>query len=258
MTYTLITGASKGIGKAFAYECAAKGMNLILVARSEQLLADLAKDLLSRYTIQVHFLAADLIAADGPTKVFEWLKSKQFDVDMLINNAGMGFHGKFEEQPLSKHLEVMHLNMDSMVCMAHEFLNNSNPQVKRYILNVVSMGAFTPIPYMAIYGASKAFMLSFSKALRYELKKQNVFVSALCPGGVATEFFGPAQMDSIAKKTANLMSSAEDVARQGLAGVLSNKAVVVPGFINRVGTTLMGFAPESIVLAQTGKMYKPD
>ncbi len=256
MQYTLITGASKGLGKAFAYDCAARGMNLLLVARSAHLLEPLAADL-QKYKVDVQILSCDLLDHVAYRKIFDWIKEKGFKVNMLVNNAGMGFYGQFDEQPLDKHLQVMHLNMDAMVKLAHEFLVSTTDKERRYILNVVSMGGFLPVPYMAIYAASKAFMLSFSKALRYELRSKNVYVSALCPGGVDTEFFGPAQMDKIAKKTANLMMSAEAVAKEGIDAVLANKMEVVPGLTNKIGAFASKHAPEGLVISQAGRLYKP-
>lgn len=256
MQYTLITGASKGLGKAFAYDCAKRGLNLLLVARSAHLLEPLAGDL-RKLNVQVDTHSCDLLDHVAYRKVFDWIKSKGYSVNMLINNAGMGFYGQFDEQPLDKHLEVMHLNVDAMVKMVHEFLANSDAAQKRYILNVVSMGAYLPVPYMAIYAASKAFMLSFSNAIRFELKEKNVNVSALCPGGVETEFFGPAQMDKIAKKTANLMMTADVVAKQGMDGLFKNKREVVPGFTNKIGAFASKHGPQDLVIAQAGRLYKP-
>src|SRR5687767_13181812 len=125
MDFTLITGASKGIGKAFAYECAGRGMNVILTARSSHLLDELAADL-SKKNIAVHTHTADLLDHAVHKKIFGWISENGWNVNMLINNAGMGYYGKFNEKPLEKHLEVMHLNMDAMVRMAYEFINHSD------------------------------------------------------------------------------------------------------------------------------------
>lgn len=254
MNYTLVTGASKGIGKAFAYECAERGMNLILTARSQHLLEELAKDLTKR-NVQVHTHAADLLDHSIHKKIFGWIRENGWNVDMLINNAGMGYFGKFDEKPLEKHLEVMHLNMDSMIRMAHEFLNSSDKNQKRYLLNTVSTGAFQPVPFMSVYCASKSFMLSFSKAIRFELKKQNVHVTALCPGGTETEFFAPAGMEKVVEKNASFMMKAEVVAKAGLNGLLKNKSVVTPGFVNKLGKISATFSPDSLVVPMASKFF---
>ncbi len=255
MNYTLITGASKGIGKAFAYECADRGMNLILVARSEKLLIDLAADL-SKRNIKVQTHTADLLDHAVHKKIFTWVSENGWNVNMLINNAGMGFFGKFDEKPLEKHLEVMHLNMDSMVRMAYEFLHHSDSKQKRYLLNTVSIGAFQPTPYMAVYCASKSFMLSFSQAIRYELRKQKVNVTALCPGGTESEFFIPAQMEKVVEKNAQFMMSAADVAKVGLNAVLKNKSVAIPGFINKAGALAAKLVSHDIVVPVASSFFK--
>lgn len=256
MNYTLITGASKGLGKAFAYACAAKGMNLLLTARSLHLLEPLAEEL-KKMQVDVKIHACDLLDHAAHRKIFDWIEEEGYQVNMLINNAGMGFYGQFDEQNLEKHLEVMHLNMDAMVKMAHAFLNHSPKNQRRYLLNVSSMGAYLPVPYMAIYAASKAFMLSFSNAIRYELKSQNVYVTALCPGGVETEFFTPAQMDEVAKRNAKFMDSPAFVAQKALQALLKNKREVVPGLTNAFGAQLSKRMPQDLVIAQAAKMYKP-
>ncbi len=254
MNYTLITGASKGIGKAFAYECANRGMNLILVARSQQLLEELAAELSKKnITVQTH--TADLLDHAVHTKIFDWINQNGWNVNMLINNAGMGYFGKFDEKPLEKHLEVMHLNMDSMIKMAHAFLNNSDTKQKRYLINTASTGAFQPTPYMAVYCASKSFMLAFSQAIRFELRKQNVNVTALCPGGTESDFFAPAGMEKVIEKNAQFMMKADEVARIGLNGLLKNKAVVIPGFINKAGAIAANLFPNSLVVPGAAKFF---
>lgn len=258
MLYTLITGASKGIGKAFALECAQRGMNLILVARSGHLLEELSTELSAKFQVNVRTHTADLLDHAVQKKIFAWINENGFEVNMLINNAGMGYYGKFEQQPLEKHLEVLHLNVDAQIRMAHEFLNASNPNQKRYLLNTVSTGAFQPVPYMAVYCATKAFMLSFSRALRFELRKQSVNVTALCPGGTETDFFTPAQMDGVAEKNALFMMKADKVAKAGLDGLLSNKAVVIPGWYNQIGAFAARHAPQGIVVSQASSFFKPD
>ena len=254
MNYTLITGASKGIGKAFAFECSNLGMNLILVARSKHLLEELSKEL-SKKGISVQTHTTDLLDHNVHKKIFEWIKQNGWNVNMLINNAGMGFFGQFDKQPLEKHLEVMHLNMDSMIRMAYEFLNTSDKNQKRYLLNTSSTGAFQPTPNMAVYCASKSFMLSFSEAIRYELRNQNVHVTALCPGGTESEFFSPAGMDKVIVKNAKFMMKADEVAKAGLTGLMKNKAVVIPGFINKAGAIAANLFPNSLVVPSAAKFF---
>ncbi len=255
MNYTLITGASKGIGKAIAIEAANRKMNLLLVARSKELLEQLAEEL-SGKNISIKTFATDLLAEDAHKKIFGFVKEQGLQVNMLINNAGMGGYGKFREMDLQKQLDMMKLNVDSCVKMAHEFLNSTSNTQRRYILNTVSTGAFQPVPLMTIYAATKAFMLSFSRGLRHELKKENVFVTALCPGGTETEFFKPAGMEEVVKKNAKFMMSADKVAKAGLNGLIKNKSVVVPGFTNKMGALSAKLVPHDVVVPVAAMFFK--
>jgi uncharacterized protein len=255
MNYTLITGASKGIGKAIAIEAANRGMNLILVARSNELLVSLAGELELK-NVSVKILVADLLEDNAHEKVFQYVRDNSLQVNMLVNNAGIGFFGNFMDSPLQKHLDIMKLNMDACIKMTYHFLKNSDSAGRRYILNTVSTGAYQPVPTMAIYAASKAFMLYFSRALRFELKKQNVFVTALCPGPTNSEFFGPAQMTELVAKNTQFMMEANEVARVGLNAVVKNKSVVIPGFLNKLGAVSSKLAPHDLVVSVAGHIYK--
>lgn len=257
MNYTLITGASKGIGKAFAYECASRGQNLLLVARSGQLLQEIAIELIAK-GVQVHTHTADLLDHAVHTKIFDWIKTNGWNVNMLVNNAGIGHYGQFDKEPLEKHMQVMHLNMDTMVRMAHAFLNNSNTKQRRYILNTVSIGAFQPVPYIGVYSATKSFMLSFSLAIRHELRKQNVYVTAFCPGGVDTDFFGPAGMEVVAKRNKKFIVKAEEVIPHALNAVMKNKAVYTNGLTNKMGMLSVRLFPYSVVVPVAAKLYEPE
>ena len=255
MHYTLITGASKGIGKAMAAEAANRGMNLLLVARSEKLLTELAAEL-SKKNVSVKTLALDLFEPDAHEKVFDFVKQNNLAVNMLLNNAGMGHYGAFADTALHKHLDVMHLNMDACVRMAHAFLQHTDNTQRRYILNTVSTGAFQPVPLMSVYAATKAFMLFFSRGLRQELKRKNVYVTALCPGGTESDFFGPAGMEEVVKKNAQFMMSAHIVAKVGLDGLLKNKSVVIPGMVNKANALASKLFPHDIVVPVAASFFK--
>ncbi|MDB5282765.1 MAG: family oxidoreductase [Bacteroidota bacterium] len=255
MNYTLITGASKGIGKAIAIEAANRGMNLLLVARSEQLLVDLAKEL-SAKNVSVKILAADLFDADASKKIFEFVKEHSLNVNMLVNNAGMGFYGNFDEGDLQNQLNVMKLNMDACVRLTYDFLKNSDATQRRYILNTVSTGAYQPVPKMSIYAATKTFMLFFSRGIREELKKKNVYVTALCPGGTETEFFVPAKMEKVIKKNAAFMMLPDRVAKVGLNAVMKNKSVAIPGGINMLGAIASKLLPHDLVVPVSGSIFE--
>ena len=257
MNYTLITGASKGIGKAFAMECATRGMNLILVARSGHLLDEVAAEARAK-GVEAHTFSANLLDHAIHKKVFGWIQEKGLKVNMLINNAGMGFYGRFDEGSLEKQMEMMHLNMDSMIRMAHEFLNHSDASKKRYLLNVSSAGAFQPVPFITLYSATKSFIFSFSLGIRHELKKKGVHVTAFCPGGIESEFFGPAQMEEVVKKNARFMQKPGPAVKKAIDGLLQNKAYVIPGWVNKAGMAAAMIFPYSMVVPTAARLYDPD
>lgn len=254
--YTLITGASKGIGKAMAKEAAARGRNLLLVARSLDLLEKLADELIQQHGIKVEVLTVDLFKSDAPDAIFQFANEKGLNIDMLINNAGMGYCGHFEDTALDLQLRIIQLNVDSCVRMAHTFLAKTEKVQRRYILNVSSVAAYQPIPYMSIYAASKSFIQSFSRSLRHELKAKNVYVTALSPGGTETEFFKEAKLEDVVQKNAQFMMSAEEVAKVGLNALLKNKSVVVPGVVNKVGAVVSKLVPHDIVVPVAAKIYQ--
>ena len=255
MTYTIITGASKGIGKAIAHELAAQGKNLILVARTEDLLKQLTVELKTK-NVDVKYLTADLLDDDAPKRIFDWVDGQKLTVDTLINNAGLGFWGKFADCPIEKHMQVMHLNMDSMVRMAYEFLKRTKGDKRRYLLNTVSTASFQPVPYMAVYGATKSFMLSFSRALRYEVKPLNVYVTALCPGPTESEFSAVAGVSGVEQKFSNLVMTSESVAKDGIKGLWKNKSVVVPGMMNKLTSLAVNFVPQDAATAMSANIFK--
>lgn len=253
--YTLITGASKGIGKAIAIEAANRGMNLILVARSKELLDQLAAELKPKQ-VEVRVIALDLFREDAAEAIFTFLKNNGLQVNMLVNNAGIGHLGSFSYIPLEKHLQLMRLNMDVCVKLAHGFLNNTDTTNRRYILNVVSMAAYQPLPGMNIYASSKAFMMYFSRALRHELRHKNVYVTALCPGGVESEFHIPAGLEKVVEKNARFMMSADTVAKAALDAVMKNKSVVIPGFSNKIAALAAKIFPHDLVVKFAARIYE--
>lgn len=188
MSTALITGASGGIGKAFAEELAARNTHLVLVARSEEKLNQLAKYLQEKHNIQVDIIVADL-TKDGSTDiVFNTVTERGLTVDMLINNAGFGDYGDFAKRDRERHLKILQLNVLALVDLTHRFLQGMRQRGSGSIINVSSLSAFQPIPYVSVYSASKAFILNFSQALWAENKSYGVRVLVVCPGPVETNF----------------------------------------------------------------------
>ena len=188
MKTALITGASSGIGKELARIHASKGGNLILVARRTEALEALKTELESTYGIQVNTFTQDLTQAHAAKKVYDFVNHSGLEVDYLMNNAGFGGHGVFIDRPLDKDLEMIQLNVSALVELTHLFLQDMKERGYGKILNTASTAGFLPGPLQATYFATKAFVISFTEGLSYELRNSGITVTALCPGPVKTEF----------------------------------------------------------------------
>lgn len=244
--FALITGASKGIGKAIGIELAQKGWNLMLTARSESLLEALQAEWSQKYNVRVEILAADLTLDETPAKLFDFCQEKQIPIQMLINNAGFGVWDHFEDADL-KELEAMNLlNITAVLRVCHAFIPLLKTHPKAYLLNVASTGAYQPLPAMALYGAGKAYIRSFTYALRDELRNSPISVTCLSPGGVWTEFMERTGNEIVAERASRWMMSPQQCAQAAVKGLLKGKAEVIPGWYNWVaamsskfGTTKM-------------------
>ena len=256
MDYALITGASKGIGKAIAIELASRKNNLLLIARSEDLLASLANEIHEEYGVVVQYKAVDLTNLESAADLAEWCNSNDYGVRILVNNAGFGLWGTFGELPIAGQLEMMNLNMSSLVALTHHFLPILSKSKRSYILNVASVASFLAIPHFSIYAATKAFVLSFSRSLRFDVADKGIKVSCLCPGATESEFLKVAGMEAIAKKADGMYMTAEAVAKIGVRGMMRGKAEIVPGVINKVATKGIWAAPRTIVETIAERIYR--
>jgi len=254
--YALVTGASKGIGKSIALLLAQKGYNLLLIARSEAELNALSAIITSTHHVDVRYHAADLSNAGAAAEIAAWYTGLAIPISILVNNAGYGQWGNFDELPLPNQMAMMRVNIDAVVGLSHYFIPFLKLQQQAYILNVCSTAAYQAVPTMAIYAASKAFVLSFSRALRYELKNTSLSVSCLCPGPTDTNFVHRAGMDAIAELAAKFNMSPDDVAAVGIAGMFANKAEIVPGFLNKLSTTAARHSPKRFIERVTAGLYK--
>ncbi len=240
MPTALITGASAGIGKDLAHLCAERGYHLALVARSEGPLAQLNRD--TGGTARI--ILKDLAQPGAAAEVFEAVRD--LDVEILINNAGIGFRGKFWELDADDQMRTVYLNVAALTQLTHLMLPSMVARKKGYIMNVSSTASFQPGPLMAIYYASKAYVTSLSEALYNELKGTGVSVTALCPGPTATEFQQRARMtDALMAQPKNMMDSMT-VSRAGFEGMLNGKPVVIPGALNAFGAFMTRFAPHQL------------
>ncbi|HKF41859.1 MAG TPA: SDR family oxidoreductase [Thermoanaerobaculia bacterium] len=251
----LITGASSGIGSELAKLAAADGCGLVLVSRRQDRLEALASDLSVAHGIAARVLTADLARPGSPRRIFEDLEKERVAVDILVNNAGLGLYGEFSTSDLDRQLEVVEVNVVALTELTRLLLPGMIERGRGRILNVASTAAFQPGPYMAVYYATKAYVLSFSEALAEELKETGVTVSALCPGPVTTEFQEVAGVDA-ALFPKPLVMEASDVARAGWAAAKRGKRVVIPGIANRVMKETVRFSPRRLVTAAAGRLQK--
>lgn len=229
--HALITGASSGLGADFARNLAARGMNVILVARREDLLQNLSAEITARHGVEVEVVALDLTASDAPQWLYDRLKDGGKAVEVLVNNAGFGLHGQFIDIPWERERGMLELDIISLVHLTKLFARDMVARGSGYILQIASNGAFQPTPTYATYSAAKSFVLYFGEALSYELRKTNVSCTVLSPGVTATEFLQVSGQRATLYQRRLMMRSA-DVARIGVEGMLKRRSSVVPGRLN--------------------------
>lgn len=254
--YALITGAGKGIGKSMALQLAQKGYNLLLVSRSENDLQVLSSRLKNEHHIEVKYLSIDLSNTGAALNVFNWAKALAVPISVLINNAGHGLWGDFAVLDITAQTAMMRVNINALVELSYYLTPLLKQQKQAYILNIASTAAYQAVPTLAIYSATKAFVLSFSRALRYELKNTPIAVSCLCPGPTDTGFAHSAGMDALAELAAKFNMAADDVARIGLNGMFNKKAEIIPGFLNKLSAAAAKHSPKSVIERVTARLYK--
>ena len=252
----LVTGASSGIGEAFARTLASRGANLILTARSEDKLRQIAKELSEKHAIQVNVFPGDLSCPDMPQQLWTQVQSASLSVDVLINNAGFGKCGDFLAYDYQSYQDMLHLNINALVGLTHLFLPSMLEKGDGGVINVASTAAFQPIPYLATYGATKAFVLSFSESLWGEYHEHGLTVIALCPGNTSTNFADVANAD----ETRMTRSEApETVVEEGLRAFLKGRNYVIPGrSVNYLLAHLSRLLPRRRVIGITSDIFKPD
>lgn len=249
MTTALITGASTGIGAAFAQQLAARQTDLVLVARSQDKLQELANSLKHQHQIQVDIIVQDLTAPDATETIFQTVQQLGRSIDLLVNNAGMGDYGDFAESDRDLQLRMVQLNMATIVDLSHRFLLGMRQRRTGGIINLSSVAAFQSMPYFSIYAATKAFILSFSEALWAENRSYGVHVLAVCPGPAGTKFFKeagfPSSLVNVAEK---IDTPVEIVVRDALKAFEKREPIVIPGsLINPILATLPRFVPREWV-----------
>lgn len=257
MSTALITGASAGIGAVFAQELAARQTNLVLVARSEDKLKQLATQLQEKHNIQVEVIVQDLTAPDAAKNIFETVTQKEITIDLLINNAGFGDYGAFAELDGDRQVKMVQLNILALVDLTHKFLPGMQQRRSGSIVNMSSTAAFQPMPYFSVYAASKAFVLSFSEALWAENRSYGVQVLAVCPGATDTKFFSDAKFPpSLTKVAAQNYISPELVVRETLQALEKNHPSVVPGIKNQIQVNIPRFLPREALISVVETLFR--
>jgi uncharacterized protein len=250
----LVTGASSGIGEAFARALAARGDRLILVARRADRLAALAGQLGGDEAAAV--IPADLSRAGAVDALEAAVRSRGFEVDVLVNNAGFGSTGPFVGQDRERLGAMVSLNVGAVVGLTRAFLPDMLARGRGTVVNVVSLSAFQPVPFLAVYAATKAFVLSFTEAVRHEVRGSGVEIQALCPGNVPTGFQVVAGTDRV-RFDRTAATAAADVVEASLAALGKRRSRVIPGWRNRVGVALQGFVPRGLVLRAAAELFRP-
>ncbi|MFN9864437.1 MAG: SDR family NAD(P)-dependent oxidoreductase [Bacteroidota bacterium] len=256
MKFALITGASGGIGLCIARELAKRKNNLLLIARSTDKLKTICSELEKEFAIKADYVSVDLSNPLATQTVVEWLHTKSYAVDTLVNNAGYGLWGRVDATPADQLNNMMQLNMNAVVNMCHAMLPELKKQPKAYIMNIASTAAYQAVPTLATYAASKAFVVLFTRGLRRELKESNISVTCVSPGATTTNFIDRAGMEAMKERAEKFSMAPEAVASIAVNGMLKGKAEVLPGFTNWFSVQLTYFVPKFITDKIAEGLYK--
>lgn len=253
----LVTGASAGIGTAIARELASRGHALALVARREERLKSLEAELSAEHGVVVETIVCDLAEADERDRLVAELRERGRSVELLVNNAGFGHQADFATSPRERMVGMVRLNVEAVVDLTGRFVGGMVERGRGAVINIASTAAFQPLPGSAVYAASKSFVLSFSEALRTELRGSGVTVTAVCPGPVHTEFTEVAGFGGVEGRTPEAFwMSAEDVARHAVDGAERDRRVVVPGALNRATALAGQHSPRAVALPLIGRIWR--
>jgi uncharacterized protein len=257
MGYALVTGSSKGIGKAIAIELAKKKIDILLVARSGDLLKNVAEEIRNNFGVKVDYLVIDFTMPTSASTLYDWCVKNNYDVDVLVNNAGYGLSGFFGKYSAEAYNEMLQININSLVNLTYIFLEDFKKKQQTYILNIASTTAYQSVPGFALYAASKSFLRSFSRSLTYELRKTNISVTCVSPGGTDTNFAIRADVSSKALKAADTFNmTPEAVAKIAVKAMLSKKTEVITGVINKIGAFISWLLPQKFVEGNLSKIYE--
>ncbi len=253
----LITGASSGLGEQFARLFAKDKINVILVARREEELNKLARDLGENYQVRAKVITKDLSLEESAHQLHDELMIEHEEINYLVNNAGFNSYGAFAETDLKKLMNMIHVNMATLTRLTRIFIDDMKMREEGRILNVASTAGFVPGPYSAVYYASKAYVVNLSMAIAHELKGSGVTMTVLCPGPTETEFFERAGMEKLRLNQSGVMK-ADEVARIGYNAMMQGKKLVIPGVRNKLLISSTRFVPRSVTAGITSWLMKED
>lgn len=257
--YALITGGSSGIGKAIAMELAQRGVKILIVALEDPILHEVAQQIRKDYTVEVDCFGIDLTVETAPKLVYDWCKANNYQVGILINNAGFGRGGLFEDTSIQDYYQMMRLNNQAAVGLTYYFLPDLKTLPQAFILNVSSMEATLPLPYKAVYTGTKNFIYAFSLALREELKFGQVKVSVLCPGPVLTNEDGLKRIKAQGGQSQVLLMLPDQVAKFAIPRMLKGRRVLIPGAFPWAIVKLLKLFPTGLkmsILERIFRVYK--
>lgn len=255
-TFTLITGATSGIGYALAHTFAARGHNLIIVARTVSDLADTAAELSDTYAIETVPLVKDLFEPNAAIEIYREISEKKLHVDILVNNAGQGLYGKFIETDLERELAIIQLNICTYVSLTKLFLKPMIEQTEGKILNVASIAGKLPGPYQAVYHGTKAFVHSFTESIRAEIEGAGITITSLLPGATNTDFFHKADMQN-SKVLDSELADPSDVAEVGYEALMNGDDMVIFGLKNKVQVLSSNIIPDQALSKMMLKQQEP-
>jgi len=253
--YTMVTGSSAGIGKAFAEECAGRGMNLLLVSLGGTGLAGVAEDIRKTHGVNVEIIEIDLCEKLAPEAVFDWYKKNAYSIDMIINNAGIGYAGRVENHSLESIDQLVCLNIRALVKLTNLFIPELKKHEKAYIMNMSSLSCFGPVPFKSIYASTKAFVYNFTRAIDAELRGTGVQASISAPGSVVTNQAVQKRIEAAGffGKVSSLYPN--QVAYYTMRKMLKGKRVIIPGRFNRVFRFIESIFPLSVRLRILIKLF---
>ena len=247
MHYTLITGASQGMGLEMAKECARLGKNILLISLANEQLSNLSKTISKEFKVKTDFLEIDLTENKSASEIYDWVVKNKYSVNFLINNAGIGGVGSFESYSFQYINKMLDLNVKATTNLTHFFIPELKKHTPSYLLNNASMIANFPCPYKSIYAASKVYVKNFTSALRDELSPYGISVSVLQPGATPTNDIVIKQINEGGFLTRVSVTNVEKVAKKAIRSTLNGKAIIVPGWKNRISMKALKILPPVIL-----------